>query len=220
MWLLMLLAIELVPVLAFNGNFINPPPSTSTNPSLSYVNGSIVSVTWESDLEWVALVMFPTGNGDLQYLSPDSSNLSNAGVFPWLVGNTTTYTDGLLAIFNPGDSTALFESADFSIVSPSSSVSATSTATSISATSSTSSTSTATQSAIVTQSATQSSGLSAGTAAGIGVGASLGLVLLIAIGIFIGWRLHKKRYSRVNSRDNNTFGVEVGGSVRPMEMTS
>jgi hypothetical protein len=68
MWFLLSFSVQLVAVLAFTGNFITPPPGTANTPNVTYQNGSIVQITWQSDLDYVALTMWPTKGGDLEYL--------------------------------------------------------------------------------------------------------------------------------------------------------
>lgn len=143
-------------------------------------------------------------------LTADSSNISNTGVYPWLVqvdaSNNLSNTSFFFEIYKPGDTTPEFASSYFNIT-VSSSITTTTTTTTATSTH-TSSLSTSTQSANPTQSAVPISGLGSGAKAGIGVGVVLSVLLLIALGIFAGWRLRTRRPPGQSSRGYNAVGVD------------
>ncbi|MCJ1467047.1 hypothetical protein MMC07_005669 [Pseudocyphellaria aurata] len=203
---------------ATSGHFTNPPVDGSRS---TYTRGDLVQITWQTDLERIALTLWHLNGTDFEYL-PDSGNVVNTGSYPWQVGSSKDISKSVFyfIIYNPGDTTPAFTSTQFRIIEPPSS--STSTSASSSSASSSSASSSSASSTFVTSTSqistapasaqtsrsesptaiATSSGLSAGTKTGIGVGIGIGIPLLLAVGIFIGWKFRGGRRSPEGSGDN------------------
>lgn len=63
--LLSVLFIRLTAVAGASERFTNPPENAK---DLTYVLGSNIQITWQTDLEFVALTLFQTDENGLEYL--------------------------------------------------------------------------------------------------------------------------------------------------------
>ncbi|MCJ1381019.1 hypothetical protein MMC17_004128, partial [Xylographa soralifera] len=113
-------------------------------------------------------------------------NISNLGFYIWTVGAGSNITSGHFDIYNAGDTSSLFSSDSFSIISPPSSTSTTSTATSTPSISpSTSAANPSASSPSSSSGSSSSGGLDTGTI--VGIVAALVSVIAILVAIWIKW---------------------------------
>lgn len=75
-FLLLILTISLLTlkVVAVTEGFIVPPPNTD---SLSYREGSFLTLAWNSTLDKIALTLWQDGNNTFEYIGGLSSNQSS-----------------------------------------------------------------------------------------------------------------------------------------------
>ncbi|MCJ1422863.1 hypothetical protein MMC29_000743 [Sticta canariensis] len=107
-------------------------PNRFTNPGSesTYTRGSLIQITWETDLERIALTLWHVNRNDFEYL-PDSINVTNTNSYPWSVGNvqksdssrsvgseTDPSDQAFLVIFEPGNISPAFSSSTFRIIDP------------------------------------------------------------------------------------------------------
>ncbi|MCJ1357462.1 MAG: Suppressor of the cold-sensitive snRNP biogenesis mutant brr1-1 [Icmadophila ericetorum] len=109
--------------------FINPPDSNSGSSStITVQEGTLYTITWETDLQFVALTLWQENDNNFEYPS-GNSNMTNTGSYNWIVATSKNLSvPFFFIIYSPGDTAPTISSTTFSIVdgslSPASTVTA------------------------------------------------------------------------------------------------
>ncbi|MCJ1268766.1 hypothetical protein MMC22_008654 [Lobaria immixta] len=211
------LSICLIAAAATSDHFTNPPDGAT---GLAYTRGSILEVTWETDLPRISLTLWHMKANKYQYLPAgtlDTDNVTNTNFWPWTVDFDSNFNISnetfFFGLYDPCCESTVFESTNFKIIEPSTLTSTTASPSSSSSSSSSASTVITTTSPTSLMIATTPSSNSASSTAatnsrmsqsvktGLGVGLGIGIPLSLAVGIYLGYRFHKRRTNTTRSTD-------------------
>lgn len=229
-------------VVAITEGFIVPSP---TSDSLSYREGSMLTLAWNSTLDKIALTLWQDGNNTYEYIggfkimlkpnnytyihTPDliltntkklenAGNIQNTNTWPWKVftEKQNVTPTFFFAIYRPGETGPRFSSGHFKIIRASPS----STLSSLSIPTS-SSTPTFSPSSSLTPSPsnlTSRSGLNSGAKVGIGLGLGIGIPFVLALGILLGFLLRSGRRNPAVDGLHKPTSQDIGAPILRIEM--